>query len=139
MSHMTPCELQEMTGDGKEAFSLAIQTSQANALTNSDKITAHAYWWGFHIAIPEGPLKKMETATDVGKVITGAVGVGFGIAGIPPVAVCIGILVAVWGVESIAIKAADHGKGVYLSWIWPQVPFAVVPPYVQSLPLPTAI
>ena len=139
MSTITASELHTIMARDKKMFEAAVKQSQAAAKASGSQISAEAFWWGFHIVIPEGPLKQMETASDISKVVSGAIGVGFGVAGVPPVAVCIGIIVAVWGVESIAIKAADHGKGVYLSWLWPQVPLAVVPPYIQSLPLPTAI
>lgn len=132
-------ELHTIMDQSKTEIMQAIQQSQLNAAFSSDKITANAFWWGIHIVIPEGPLNDIRSATDISKVIVGLIGTGFGIAGVPPVAVAIGIIVAVWGVESIAINAVDQGKGVYLSWTWPQLALVWAPPYIQSLPLPTAI
>ncbi|MFK8186392.1 MAG: hypothetical protein AB8B99_23700 [Phormidesmis sp.] len=139
MTTMTLSEVQKIVDRDNALFLSTVQTTQMSAIVNSNKITAEAFWWGFHIVIPESALKKIENASDIGKVISGLMGAGFGMAGIPPVAICISIITAVWGVESAAIKKADHGKGVYLSWVWPQVAFIWAPPYVQSLPLPTAI
>ena len=105
---------------------------------NSDKITAHAYWWGFHVVIPEKALKDITTASDITKVVGGLIGVGFGALGIPPVAVIVGAIVIAFGIEGIAIKAVDQGKGVYLSWTWLQIPALALGPEA-ALPLPTAI
>jgi hypothetical protein len=139
---MTPIlkdELHAIMDQQHDEIMHAIQQSQITAKVDNGKITAEAFWWGMHIVIPEGPLKDIETASNISKVVAGLIGTGFGVAGIPPVAIVIGIIVAVWGAESIAINAVDQGKGVYLSWIWPQVALVTMPPFIQSLPIPTAI
>ena len=138
-------ELHKIMDQNRAEILQVIQHSQAQAqaqattMFSNDKITAHAFWWGIHIVIPEGPLKVIRTTSDISKVVSGLIGVGFGVAGVPPVAIAIGIIVAVWGAESVAINAVDQGKGVYLSWLWPQLALVWAPPYIQSLPLPTAI
>ena len=117
---------------------LAMGTHGIAAAASDDKITAHAFWWGFHIRIPEKPLKDIETASDVAKAVTGAIGTGFGAAGVPPVAIMIGVIVAVWSVMGFVIKGIDQGKGIYLSWTWLQVPAMLAAP-AAAMPVPTAI
>ena len=139
MTTISADELHKIVDQQNTEVMRAIRQSQLEAKASDKKITAEAFWWGIHIVIPEGPLNDIRHASDIGKVVAGAIGTGFGIAGVPPVAIGIGLIVAVWGAESLTINAVDQGKGVYLSWLWPQLALVWSPPYIQSLPVPTAI
>ncbi len=106
---------------------------------NPNKISAKAYIWGFHIAIPEKPLQELFKATDVTSAIIGLAGAGFGAGGVPPIAIIAGFLTGILEVEKSVISAIDGGKGVYLSWSWLQVPFMFAPPYAGIQPVITRI
>jgi hypothetical protein len=108
-------------------------------------ITAEAFWWGFHVEIPEAPLKTLMTVGSVLKAIGGVGTAGTSgvmlIAGAstPPGVVIIAGIAAAFAVETAAINIADHGKGVYLSWTWLQVPMmATLVGAASALALPTA-
>lgn len=115
------------------------------AVATPEYITAEAFLWGFHVEIPEAPLKTLMNASNIIKAISavgtaGAGGVAL-IAGAstPPGVVIIAGIAAAFAVESVAINIADHGKGVYLSWTWFQVPLlASMAGAAAALPLPTA-
>jgi len=106
---------------------------------DSGSITAAAHWWGFNITVPEGPLQTIYKASDFVVAITELAGAGFGIGGVPPVAVCAAVLGAFIEVEKLAIEAIDDGNGVYFSWTWLQIPFMVVPPFIGAQPVVTPI
>jgi hypothetical protein len=49
-----------------------------------------AFLWGFHVVIPQTFLKILTTTSDiVSETLAGAVGVGLGVAGVPPVTITI--------------------------------------------------
>jgi len=98
--------------------------------TSDEKITAQAFWWGFHVTIPKSVLTKLDTPTEIAEVLAGLMGTGFAEMGVPPVAVMISVLVVIFTLYGIAIRAIDKGNGVDLSWCWLQVPLLpVAPPY----------
>jgi len=102
-------------------------------------ITTEAYWWGFHIVIPEQALNDILSAQNIGNVIGGLLINGGPVAaGCPPMAILILGIAAAFGVEVAVIKAVDKGNGVYLSWCWLQVPALFAFP-AGALPVPTPI
>ncbi|MGH1433049.1 MAG: hypothetical protein ACRBG0_01170 [Lewinella sp.] len=106
---------------------------------NLNKISAKAYIWGFHIAIPEKPLQELLKATDITAAVIALGGAGFGAGGVPPIAAVAAVLAGIIGLERAVIQSIDGGKGVYLSWSWIQVPFMFSPPYVGVQPVITRI
>jgi hypothetical protein len=101
-------------------------------------VSTEAYWWGFHIVIPEQSLKYIMASSDVSAVLAGAFAAAPPVAACPPAAFLVVAAAAAIALEGVAMTTVDQGNGVYLSWCWIQVPMVVGCPAL-ALPVPTAI
>lgn len=108
----------------------------------SPAIGAQSFWWGFHFWLNEPLLKKCYGGTDLLLALDGATGLAAAASVISaPVAPVAGALAVVLETGKAAVELADEGKGVYLSWTWPQLPALLAPEIAgpAALPLPTPI
>lgn len=112
--------------------------ANAAVATPNASITSEAFWWGFHVVIPEPCLNGIAGAKNVGDAIGGFLGAGASLAGVPPAAVLVLAIGAAYTLETALITAVDKGNGVYLSWSWVQVPALFLVP-AAALPVPTPI
>ena len=103
-----------------------------------NQIIARAFWWGFHVEIPNNILHDITTAGNVTAILLSAAALGFAVYGIPPVAIVIGVIALAIKIEGEIIRQVNQGKGVYLSWSWPQVALIYWMPWLV-LPLPTPV
>lgn len=78
-----------------------------------NEIVARAFWWGFHLQIPEQALEEIGTAIANGTPFVGLLGSVTG-----PAAPYITLIVAFINAEYAWMKGVNRGKGVYLSMTW---------------------
>ena len=78
-----------------------------------DAITAEAYWWGFHLCIPES---LMAAWTAIGITVGGVTTAIAGATG--PAAPFVALAAAYITAEFTAMQNADAGNGVYVSMSW---------------------
>jgi hypothetical protein len=83
------------------------------APTPTNRITVHAYWWGFHLVVPE-PVMTQWTAG--GATVGGVIAAIAGATG--PAAPFIAAAAAYVAAEFGLMKTVDKGRGVYVSMSW---------------------
>ena len=120
-----------LTSDAIVAEAAEAHSELGPASTNN-KIIARAFWWGWHLEIPQAALDTIKNVHDVvGYLLTGGLTI-IGLA-LPPVAVMAVLVGSVLIIHRKIIDEVNQGKGVYLSWLWVQGVVAA------ALPVPTPI
>ena len=106
-----------------------------SAMSAGDKLVVRAFWWGWHIEVPQKILEKIRNGTTLAEIIAGGLFAVIG-AACPPIGIAGAAALFVIGAHGAIIDVVNEGKGVYLSWLWLQV---IPPAPTAALPVPTPI
>ena len=88
--------------------------AKSTPLLKSDTvITAKAFWWGFHLDIPNQALDDIGEAIKTGAAVSALIGTVSGPA-TPFIALAVGFI----EIEYAWMRGVNRGNGVYLSMSW---------------------
>ncbi|MEB3278791.1 MAG: hypothetical protein VKK42_07680 [Lyngbya sp.] len=88
-----------------------------NVAAGQEKITAAAFWWGYHFVIPEAVMKEFSKVSDVVAAFMAYGGSLIAASG-GTLAPLVAIVAAYVSVQLALMQAVNQGKGVYLSATW---------------------
>jgi hypothetical protein len=103
---------------------LETQTRSEAAAVGGEKITAQAFWWGWHLSVPHSQVKALLDGTEgIAAIVEAALNV------VPEVGELIALGVKGYvALEKNLILLIDKGNGVYLSQTWLNTPGIIFVP-----------